>query len=337
MIDNSVSASKIQAQLIADFRQLSSPERDIVQLFSIIYVPVSRSSFMDCLNRTGTKNKNGKTFVTKNMKPILDSLVEKGLLYHEGGHKIRCHPLLEEIATRDAVQEGRFDKFVQGVERKYPVPSFGENHPRYFSCERELVREIRIGVYRQDYDFVLKQMDDYDHYNNSGEKIFLSTILMQIFNNPFDKEWFRQVPKKISEDGLWDILLNSAVACRPAHEAFSFLREICADPDKAGSDVLNILLAEQFILRGRLGEAEQVLARMPSDFEKVVLPFQGWVAFLKGDTDQAVSYFTAGLKAYKKKGKKAKGLFQRYQRHILHPRATGNRVSGKASGSAQIC
>ncbi len=150
---------KLRRQLVEKYHQLLPPEQVIVQLFSVIYEPVSRAAFALCLNQTGTRDKNGKPFTQQTLKPYIEQLLAAGLLVQNSSQGPQCNSLLVEIATRDAVQRGGFESLVQVVQEKLPLPMRGKGGPRYFSSEGQLLREVRIGIYRQDIKFINQQLE----------------------------------------------------------------------------------------------------------------------------------------------------------------------------------
>ncbi|MCU0552948.1 MAG: hypothetical protein MUC48_26760 [Leptolyngbya sp. Prado105] len=50
-----------RAQILDRYRKLVSPKRQIVQLFAVIFEPISRATFLDCLNHAGI-TEDGKPF-----------------------------------------------------------------------------------------------------------------------------------------------------------------------------------------------------------------------------------------------------------------------------------
>jgi hypothetical protein len=57
MTDSDTDPVLLRKQLVENYHKLSALEQVIVQLFSVIYEPVSRAAFAICLNQTGTRDK----------------------------------------------------------------------------------------------------------------------------------------------------------------------------------------------------------------------------------------------------------------------------------------
>jgi SNF2 family DNA or RNA helicase len=291
---------KLQTQIAKKYFDLPPFAQKIVQLFSVIYAPIDKNSFLSCLSQTGTLDQNNKPFVTKTLSRHIDKLLAAGLLVQESRQGAECHPLLKEIATRHAVKTGQLEILVIAVEQKLPVHTHWQNGSRIFHSRHQCVREIRIGLYRQDPSFINKQIEDYQKYGDSEEKIAIQNIFEQICNNPFDADWFGTLPQGLYESGISSILINAALKLSPAEEAFALLEEECSTSGKHCSDYLQLVLTEQLLLRGCTQEAQQSLERISDEYQNNAAVFRGWLSFLRGENDQAITYYTDALKALKK-------------------------------------
>src|SRR5579883_3654221 len=97
MKDAEADTLELRAQLTQTYRHLAPPDQKIVQLFSVIYEPTNRNSFMSCLSHIGALDENHKPFVSKTLSRHIDGLLALGLLIQETGQGPQCHPLLTEI------------------------------------------------------------------------------------------------------------------------------------------------------------------------------------------------------------------------------------------------
>ncbi|WP_254721978.1 hypothetical protein [Kovacikia minuta] len=309
MPDSSVDSAKTRDRLIDLYYDLSPLEQLMVQLFSVIYEPISRASFALCLNQIGAQDKNGKLFTAQTLKPYIDRLLELGLLVQGGGLGPQCHPLLAEVATRDAVRVGRFETLAKAVQEKFPVSTRWKGGPRYFTSKRQLIREVRIGIYRQDFKFVTQQLEDYAKYNYSKEKISITEIFQEVANNPFDPDWFRHLPPEFFENGLASILNDSMLHLTSADGAFALLQTSVAKAEKQDSVLFPVLLIEQLMIRGRLSEAQRELERISNLYSNNFDALWGWLKFLRGENEAAIAHYTSGLQALKKGTGKKKIFF----------------------------
>lgn len=171
----------------AYYDKVSPLQQRMVQLFSVIYEPISRAAFTDCFNHIGARDRGGNLFTSQSLKPHIDALLGLGLLVQEAGRGPACHPMIAEIATRDLVRAGHFDTFVSAIEEKLPLPSRWKGGPQYFSNDRQLIRQVRIGMYRNDIEWVQKQFEifySYQYFNPiSPEEVFIRSVIIRLMLN----------------------------------------------------------------------------------------------------------------------------------------------------------
>ena len=117
MADNYAKIEKNREKLVAIYHSLPELDRAIVQLISVIYRPVGRTQVLACMEYTQLCG--NKPWIAITLKPYLDRLLANELLIMNGKHNLQIHPLIAEIATRDAVRLGRFG--VMSKDRKSVV------------------------------------------------------------------------------------------------------------------------------------------------------------------------------------------------------------------------
>jgi superfamily II DNA or RNA helicase len=298
---------RLRHQLSQAYKTLSVLDRQIVRLFSVIYEPISRTAFLDCLNQTSCRDENKRLFVGKTLKPHLDRLIEIGVLQQESGQGLRCHPLLVEIASRDSVQEGDFEQFAEIVAQKLPQPRKRWNETRDFASDRQLIREVRLGIYRRDFDSIKKQVEDYQRNTYQKEKLSLESILILVFDNPFDPDWFRTQPIELQAISLNSILVKGFEKLIPTDSALAVLEALVKHNI---SDSARLLLIEQLILRGRFDSARTYLDHpFATPLQAETGALKGWLSFLDGENARAIEEYTLALKALKKATGKQKIYF----------------------------
>ncbi|HLP87475.1 MAG TPA: DEAD/DEAH box helicase [Nostocaceae cyanobacterium] len=305
MNDFETETIELRNELAKKYFDLSPLGRRIVQLFSVIYEPINRNSLSSCIAYIGELDENNKPFVSRTLSYQVDKLLSIGVLIQEGGKSPQCHPLLAEIATRDAVKAGRFELLVKALEEKIPVSYSSATGQKYFNGDRQFLREFRIGFYRHDLDFINKQIEDYYKGGRKDEKLSVNEMFIRVCNNPFDPDWFRTLPQELYDNCITNILLEAALKCNLADEAFAMLQEDCADSTIHSSDYLQLVLTEQLLLRGCIQEAEDNLKNITEEYQNNALVYAGWINFFKGNIQQAIAYYNLALKTLKKgKGKR---------------------------------
>lgn len=295
------------------YEKLAALDKRLMQLFSVIYAPVSRASFVVCLNAWKLAAPDGKPWTPQSVKPYIDRFLAAELLTQSASQGPQCHPLVAEIATRDAVKSGEFEAIAQVVQQQLPVPTRWKGGPPYFTGKLLLIREVRIGIYRADVKFINQQLDAYDadsRYRSASDSISIAEILQQVCNSPFDADWFCALPEELYESALASILNGSLMDRSPAKEAFTLLHADWADPGIKISDLMKILLTEQLILRSNLTEAEQVLDSLEEPFRSNSGNLRGIIDVIQGNTAAAINHFSQAMVALKKAAGKRKVYFQ---------------------------
>jgi SNF2 family DNA or RNA helicase len=285
--------------------------RYILRLCSVVYGPISRNSLLACLNRALPKGT--PVFTAAKLKTSLDLLVAQNLLIVDNNMGPKCSHLLVELATREAIVRREFDLFVTAIQQTMPIRT-GYRGGRQFSSRSELIREVRIGLYRGDRGFVAKQLEDYNDY--SYDRTFnFADLLCTIFNNPFEPEWLENLAPELAEMTLNSIFSDSVFNLTPVPDVLDWLQNI-APQDVAAltqtakenrqSTFRRRLLTNQLLLRGQLGEVQERIAAT----ETPAFSALGWLKFLEGDDAQSILHFEQSLAAARPKAGKRPSLFE---------------------------
>ena len=310
IIPSTFELEQARSKLVQLYQKLDAVEQAMVQLCSIIYEPISRSLLVNCWNYLGEKDRGGNLFTIVTIKPLVDRLLERGALIQPGGLGPQCHPVLAEIATRDAVRANKFERFVQAVEKGFPAPRRWKGGPISFTTDRQLIREIRLGIYRNDVALIRKQLEDYYKYSYQKDKMSLGSIFLRVCDNPFDAEWFRTLSPKLYEDALVSILNHSMLELTPATAAVSLLKEDITHQSEAELSLMAVIYIEHCLLRGNLAEVQRALEQIPKAQQSRVTSLWGSLAFFRGEDAEAIAYFSTALQTLKKASGKRKVYFQ---------------------------
>ena len=79
MPDFQADSAKLYENLTTSYRNLSSSERQMIQVFAIAYEPVNRSLFFDCLLQMGLKDKGNQHFTAVSLKGYVDRFLQLNL------------------------------------------------------------------------------------------------------------------------------------------------------------------------------------------------------------------------------------------------------------------
>jgi superfamily II DNA or RNA helicase len=308
MTEKYVKIEKQRDRLVASYQSLPEFERTIVQLFSVIYTPITRTLCLDCLIQAELWG--DKPWQAATLKPYLDRLIASDLLMPQAKNTLQIHPLLAEIATRDAVAAGRLPMMAQVVAAQLPITEYRLSSVRQFENRGEFIREVRLGLYQNDLAFIHKQFEDYyEGYFRSSDPLSSEQVWDRVCNNPFDPDWFASLNPELSEMIWIDILDYSLEHLTPADRAFAALENAIENLTHRLTPELRIESIEQLFLRGKVGAGKQILDTFPVTWRDRLADLWGWWYFLQGEDRLAIAEYEKALKVYKKEHGKRKIYF----------------------------
>ncbi|MGD1904782.1 MAG: DEAD/DEAH box helicase [Leptolyngbyaceae cyanobacterium] len=286
-----------QQNLIKSYEGLTAVQRSLVQVFAMLYEPVSRANALKCWNTAippFKKHQDFKPLNASNASSTITKLINQEVLIQNRGEGVQCpHPLID-IVVRDAVITGSFEPIAKAIAHHFSIRKrYVTYGPRYFTTEKEWLREFRIALYRQDQAEIDALVEDKNQAYWTSSLNF-AQVLQQVLNNPFDPAWFEQLSPDFKQFGLRVILEDSVQRCVPADAAFELTEDLYND-GQASPD-LYLTYAEQLWLRGYLQDAKEVLTEVaPGPAQREAL--LGAIAFLTGDNGQALAHYHLALKA----------------------------------------
>jgi SNF2 family DNA or RNA helicase len=287
------------------YQTLSPFEKSLLHLASIIYEPVNRSTFVNCLRRARITGSKGEWLTSATISPYIQKMQEFGLL----DNNCRCPDWLVELASRDAVTAGNFRNMAEAVQGEIPFSQYQSKWPQ--RCLRAM-REYRIGLYTRDmvhmentHLLLQKQCED------EVVKLFPA---VQCCNNPFDDNWLRTLPPSLQFHILSQMMNYSLHYQSLLEKPFFYLRSeetLQSIPVEERLPFLR-LLASILLWRGNLTEVKKLTLDNPESF--VASGIKGCINFMQGNNEQALVQFERDLQQLKKIGSR---------RRIFFPSMTG--------------
>ena len=115
-----------ETDLPAAYQILPPFEKSLIQLASIIYEPVNRIIFTNCLRRAQIAGPEGEWLTLAAVGPYLQKLQDSNLLLRD----CRCPDEIIELATREAVAAGVFGNMVRAVQTEMPFSQYQSRLPQ---------------------------------------------------------------------------------------------------------------------------------------------------------------------------------------------------------------
>jgi len=204
--------------------------------------------------------------------------------------KNQCPPVLAELLTRQAVAQKRFARLASLIEKSAPVDYMHGKWPT--RCWRAL-RQFRIGLYSRDFD----KLDEALLFLEGECRHYLSTEppAVLVAARAFDPVWFASLPGSFQFFLLDQVIRYSLERLHHFPALFAFLEDEQAQTVSPDERIpFRRLLAGCYLLQGRLDDLRQLLERYSDSF--LGSGFAGSVAFLSGDTEQALELFASDLR-----------------------------------------
>jgi len=268
--------------LLRQYEKLNPFEQTFLQFLSIVYEPPNSALLLNCLSSLDLRSPRGTSPTAANLAHYFSKLEKLGLVTPQH----QCVPELVETVSRFAVAAGTFASFAKVIRAQAPVSYY---YGKWTTRCWRAVRELRIGIYTRQFDLIDEALEFLD--NQCRE--FFSTLppILQIINTPFDPDWFRSLPPSFQFFLADHALRHAQSSLFALPELIDFLED-----DKnfqhLGSDErlpFQRLLFGQFLLEGKLDQAQQLINSRPESFQGTGAV--GSLAFLRGQYEAARQAF----------------------------------------------
>lgn len=288
---------KLRQSLIATYEDCPSVDRGVLQLMSIIYEGVGKTTLMDYIRRCEFPAFKGLSPAI--LTQVIDRLIRQNLVVKGDHSQMRCHILLIEEMTRRAVQGGYFAAMAKAVQEK--KGSAVHDSWMYFNNYQAALSELRIAFHRGDMPRMQRILETCER--SFPSHFFQYPPWLLVFNNPLNPDNLRALPDELVTQALITIFTTEVRNLEPATETSVLAERLLAENRCA--DVMRYYLAEQAILCGDLAKARNYLVLGEHDYD---LALRGWLAFLDGACEDAIQYYESALKLLRKRTRRRKSF-----------------------------
>ena len=282
--------------------KLSDNERRILQCLSIFWEPITAQEFYKLLKVLELKTPEGKGYSAQYVSLLRNSLVHKSVLrnikeYWGSGFQL-ANDELKELFTREAVREDWFGKTVETIQREFGAEEF---FGWYMSRERRsfrLLRDYRLSIYGRQLEKsvqLIQQIIELDLTDEAAD------VIVQIFSNPFQKEFLEQFNQKFQVDLLPALFDDAIEKSRSAAELWEFTEEHRLND----FPVIKSYKIEDLMLRGDLAAIKKLVGE-PETLGAIISAAA--IAFLEKDYAKSVAFYEAAIKLWKSLYGKKKGF-----------------------------
>jgi superfamily II DNA or RNA helicase len=284
----------------AAYQTLSSFERSLLHLASIIYEAVNRITFANCLRRAGITGPNGEWLTSATLSPFLKKLQDLELLDSD----CRCPDELVELVSRDAVATGNYRDMAEAVQGEIP---FSQYQPKGQQRCLRAMRQYRIGLYTSDMVHMENMQLVLD--KQCEDDLVKGFPAVRFCNNPFDDNWLRKLAPSLQFYILGQMMNYSLHYLSLLEKPFSYLRSeetLRAIPAEERLP-FHRMLADLLLWRGNLPGVRKLMREYPESF--VASGMTGCIDFMLGMNEQALQQFEADLQHLKRIGSRRRMFF----------------------------
>ena len=205
-------------ELLAVYGQLDDNKKFLLQFLGVVDYPVSEQLFAKCLSRLSLFYPDRNFSTGLELSRTLDRFRNASLI----DDKNRTPGILTEYLTRRAARESHFPAMAKAVRAELPATPLPSLRNIDYS---RLLRELRFQLYAGDTGEIDKLLSIYqsrfDHSHTTPYP------LICLCTNPFDQEWFRELPVFLRFYLLERLLSWAATTCFRLHGPVAYLRELC--------------------------------------------------------------------------------------------------------------
>ncbi len=280
--------------------KISAEERKILQILSIFWEQITSQEFSSLLKHLSVKTSVGRDYTQQYVSLLRTSLIHKGVVHDTSepwgrGFQI-SDPKLREYLTRTAANENWFNDTVKIIQTHFNLSEYSKwYYPERFKSR--LLRDYRLSIYQQEpieSAEVFKKISEYEIKNKA------TNILIQIFSNPFQKEFLNRFSLTFQLEILPALFENTIENSESPAELWDFVRE-----NSINDAIIQSFKIEELIFKGELNESKRLIDT-PDTFGKLLST--ATIALLERDFAASVNYFETAVKFWKKLFNKKKGF-----------------------------
>ena len=281
-----------EQDLISAYESLPLSQQEVLELLSVVYRPVARRRALEFVQqaRVDLPSAGGSEFAGLNA--VVRNLIGKKLLIEEE-RRIQCNPDIVEAITRSAERMGRLRRWDQAANQLIPERAIRGRRSFFRRSQPELIEQLRMALHLND----AKRFNDLmvSWKATSPGRFGLNNLCHDLFAQPFDGEWLYTRVPAIRDPALHHLIDTAHLTLMPSSGPVDLLHRIANELGGLGQELEVVVRHE--LLVGRLDDAERLLQSHNTALSEL---FRGWLCFLRGDCEQALSHFDGAVRQSRK-------------------------------------
>ena len=284
--------TKQEQDLISAFESLPLNQQEVLELLSVVYRPVARSRALEFVQQARVHLPPAGDSEFAGLNAVVRNLIGKKLLIEEE-RRIQCNPDIVEAVTRSADRMGRLRRWDQAVQQLIPERGAHGRRNFFHRGQPEIFEHLRMALHFNDAKRFNELMVDWNAA--SPDRLAFINLCHELFAQPFDGEWLYTRAPDIRAPALHHLIETAHLTLMPSSGPVELLNRIANEPGGRGLELEPAVRHE--LLVGRLDDAERLLQGNDTALSDL---FRGWLCFLRGDPDQALSHFDGAVKRSRK-------------------------------------
>ena len=283
------------------YAKLPPGPKAVLRLKSLVFLPTTKSVFLDILARSGARTPDGRAWSGQSVNAALEVLVREGLLTEE----LACVPPLLHPVAIDAVAAPGGERMVAASLQVF-APSLSLFYITTHSDPVLMIRLARLAVYANDDAAFIVQRDKHDAA--FAPHRMASTLSLTLRQTPLGIEWLDSRTPTIQLalfEGLMAAFLAGALDIPEWPSLIARYRRFQEDP---GFAPVRPILLEHDLLTLRLDEARGLAAKLEPAEAIVRQSTEAAHALLAGENARSIELYRGALKALRKQTGKRKNF-----------------------------
>jgi SNF2 family DNA or RNA helicase len=300
-------SKKTRDSLLADYKKLTEKEQSIVELCAVLYESISQTALLDLLKDIGIRDGVGNTYVSTNLKPTKEKLLNLGLLTYIDPSTttyFRCNEQIADELAMTCLSKKESKNMLEVIHKKFPMihSYWYSSQPTHFI---RCIREARIGLFLGNVNMI----DEALIYarKNFAEQAKAYNFFIEFFNKPFEIEKIRTYSLPIQVSASIEIANELLDNLEPTDDFMIFLYSCKDYADESYGKVFRDLLSTLLIFKGEWKKAQEI-CKIDTESTNANARL-AMIEFLKGNNDTAIQLFEATLQYFRQKNNNKKSYF----------------------------
>ncbi len=290
-----------EAALWDRYARLPAGPKLVLRLKSLVFLPTNKTTFVDCLARSGLRASDGKAWSPRSVNAVLEELLGEGLLTED----LACPPALLHPVALDATASADGEALAAAVRWAFPARRSLSYYSSVEQLDCDAVRRlIRLAIYADDAAGFGTNWDLHDKKCGASRA---TDLLGQLFAAvPLAPGWLASRRPTI-QLALFDAKLSAFLRTGvPGPDLPALLDHYRAQQHKEGFAAVRPALLLFDLLAGRLDDARRGIAAAGDATGAAWHAVEGTAGFLGGRNEAALQHYREALRLRRKQAGKRK-------------------------------